>query len=264
MPNWVSTELKVTGNVETLVKFYKKAQTPKRRKKNESEPFQVLDFNAFIPMPEELDIEKSSACEDGQQLYANNSLENISASKKETLKNLGVDLNSAQAVDAAKLVFDILQPELRVLGMAAARNKEKYGYSDWYDWSIANWGTKWNACDPELIDFRPDTLELERHGGSKKIKIAPGDEIKEGYLHYKFMTAWSPAEPVIAKMSKLFPNLLFEAVFEEEGLQFYYKATFEKGEKVDEEDLSHLLENDDDEADPDSEEHEEYEDGDSE
>lgn len=22
---------------------------------------------------------------------------------------------------------------------------KKYGYADWYDWSIANWGTKWNA-----------------------------------------------------------------------------------------------------------------------
>lgn len=24
---------------------------------------------------------------------------------------------------------------------------KKYGYRDWYDWSIANWGCKWNACE---------------------------------------------------------------------------------------------------------------------
>ena len=27
---------------------------------------------------------------------------------------------------------------------------EKYGYNDWYSWSLANWGTKWNI-EPEDV-----------------------------------------------------------------------------------------------------------------
>ena len=35
-----------------------------------------------------------------------------------------------------------------------AANIEKYGYKDWYDWQVANWGTKWdiNLESPERLD----------------------------------------------------------------------------------------------------------------
>lgn len=34
------------------------------------------------------------------------------------------------------------------------RNIELYGYKDWYDWNVANWGTKWDISleESELVD----------------------------------------------------------------------------------------------------------------
>lgn len=44
-------------------------------------------------------------------------------------------------------------------------------HDNWYDWCCANWGTKWNACDPE---------------------VAPrSDEGDDHTLSYRFNTAWS-------------------------------------------------------------------------
>ena len=31
------------------------------------------------------------------------------------------------------------------LGKQYNENINNYGYGDWYDWSVANWDTKWNA-----------------------------------------------------------------------------------------------------------------------
>lgn len=42
----------------------------------------------------------------------------------------------------------------------------KYGYNDWYDWAIGNWGTKWGTYDTNLV----------RHDGA---------------IVLEFTTAWS-------------------------------------------------------------------------
>lgn len=62
---------------------------------------------------------------------------------------------------------------------------------DWYHWQIANWGTKWNACEPEVA------TELDS-------------------LVYSFNTAWSPPLPVLAAISDRFPDRTIRFVYEEE------------------------------------------------
>ena len=64
----------------------------------------------------------------------------------------------------------------------------KYGYDNWYNWSNANWGTKWNAYDVEHIS---DT-------------------------EVQFDTAWSCADNLIAKLSSLHQTVEFVLTFADE------------------------------------------------
>lgn len=63
--------------------------------------------------------------------------------------------------------------------------------SDWYNWNIAYWGTKWDACDVETFDV-------------------------DGRLVFEFNTAWSPPEPVYKALSEKLPTKNLLIVFEEE------------------------------------------------
>ena len=71
--------------------------------------------------------------------------------------------------------------EARV-GEKLAHNIEKYGQPTWYEWSIQNWGTKWNAYYPASTD--ENTLA--------------------------FCTAWASPNPVVDKLAEMFSALEFE------------------------------------------------------
>lgn len=70
----------------------------------------------------------------------------------------------------------------------------------WYDWNHRNWGTKWEACDPEII------------------------QESEGLITYHFRTAWADPRPVFEEMAKQYPDLKFSIGCNEEqgwGLEYY-------------------------------------------
>lgn len=71
------------------------------------------------------------------------------------------------------------------------------------NWRIYNWGTKWNAMDI----------------------------CKDGY-HYYFLTAWSPPELVIKKLSKMYPGVEMTLEYSEEAESFSGFATFKNGKKI--------------------------------
>lgn len=65
---------------------------------------------------------------------------------------------------------------------------------DWYNWNVRHWGTKWDACDPEIVREADNTLQ------------------------YTFNTAWSIPEDAIKAMSVKYPHLEFEIEgIEEQG-----------------------------------------------
>lgn len=76
------------------------------------------------------------------------------------------------------------------------------GYPNWYEWSIARWGTKWGAYD---------YAERER---------------SEGRFVFKFDTAWSFPEPVFRELAKLHPSLVFAVISYDEGSNFACEGEF--------------------------------------
>ena len=87
-------------------------------------------------------------------------------------------------------------------------NIQKYGYKDWYEWALANYGTKWGAKDVELSELSPD----------------------ETVMTGTYETAWSPADGLILKISELFPGLVFSVVSTEESDAFICFSIFSNGE----------------------------------
>lgn len=91
------------------------------------------------------------------------------------------------------------------------RDLTRDGYNQGgYDWCIQNWGTKGNLYETII------------------------KEVSSRILEYRFLTAWSPPAPVIVKMSEMFPSLLFELEYKEEGNEFEGTLTAQNGQLNDE------------------------------
>lgn len=74
------------------------------------------------------------------------------------------------------------------------------GYPDWYEWAIANWGTKWDATEAKIL--RP----LTEYNDEAEFAVT-------------FDTAWSPPEPVINTLQERFEKLSIGSFFREDGMQ---------------------------------------------
>ena len=89
-----------------------------------------------------------------------------------------------------------------------AVNKEKYGYTSWYDWCINNWGTKWDAGnenDEDLACVDPNKVQLS------------------------FDTAWQPPVAFFEKLTEL--GFDITAYYLEEGQGFVGKYTNAQGDE---------------------------------
>lgn len=74
-------------------------------------------------------------------------------------------------------------------GNLGTEERRKYGENNWYDWSVSNWGTKWNAYN-QSIDGNTLTFD----------------------------TAWAAPIPVMKKLSKLFPDITFSYKWADEDI----------------------------------------------
>lgn len=71
-----------------------------------------------------------------------------------------------------------------------------YGYASWYDWRVANWGTKWD------------------------VSYVSSDFDDDNSAQWEFDTAWSPPQGIYDYLADRFPELSISWFYDEPGMQF--------------------------------------------
>ena len=191
MPNHTANNLTVHGPAADVLRFVAQATGTDS----------ALDFNKLLPMPEELRGTSSPT----------------RIVSQEEIDNMWADWNKRKA-EGNLSSFEKERP--MGLGITQAKHDEfilKYGYDNWYDWSVFNWGTKWNAYD--VTEW-----SVNENGDNSSATI-----------YYE--TAWSPVTALWMKVSQDYPTLEFYHEFADEGGSFLGSETIVEGRIVSEEEL---------------------------
>ncbi len=173
MPNHITNELTAPKHILDSLKS------------GESE----LDFETVMPMPEILKGEPHSGITHWAEI----------AMGIVNLKTLGVSTpdpvaafergdygtaskrlqqsNAIRSMTEGPFPIDFSDDDFEQL-IRCMRSLKQYGHTSWYDWSIAEWGTKWNAYSITRVD---DTT-------------------------IKFQTAWSAPLKWLARLAEKFPG----------------------------------------------------------
>ena len=199
-------------------------------------------FQKIIPMPKTLNLVESGR-KDEAVLYA------IFCKEKDTMQKLITLLKntkehfynsywdmlqktySLETIDkleekARLFIPNTEEKELGIksfeeLGDVYLNNLLKYKSMTWYDWSIENWGTKWDAVDCEGT---PEDGEL------------------------RFLTAWAEPIPIIKKLFEKYPKMKIEWEYELEGEEYSGKYISDgKGKITKEEYVIQVEEDEEDE-----------------
>lgn len=174
MPNHVTNILKIQADKKTVRSILK-------RIKSDEIGLGSIDFNKIIPMPESLNIESGSRSNKGLEIYRAYLGATVPGTDTENPDPKVVGkLSAAHQIQLAE------DSDLFRLGKQCYENIREYGHADWYSWSIANYGTKWNSYGYD--DF---------------------PKYQEGSDMIKFLTAWSPPYPVLEKLSEMYPDVTF-------------------------------------------------------
>lgn len=78
----------------------------------------------------------------------------------------------------------------------------------WYNWCIEHWDTKWDVCNPSVVDM----------GWDDTTRISAYCDSREQYFEFTCWTAWSPPFQVWDRLMNL--GVCLEAEYFDEGGQF--------------------------------------------
>ena len=147
-------------------------------------------YNSFFPMPEILQGTQSPNINEDKLILEYNKETNSTA------------MGLTEIIKSNHSFFSGIAKQ-------ALKNQQAYiatGYTNWYDWSIHNWGVKWDASDnkvKELSDFNT--------------------------VIYSFNSHWDTPEHFVIELSKLYPDAVFEMVSGSIENDTHYEFTCENG-----------------------------------
>ena len=198
MPNHVTNILVVSGDADQKQAMFEAI-------KSDEHGLGSIDFNKVIPIPESLKVECGSRTDRAMKLYREFFAESASLALTNVANpDVAAKAGTTHDTRIAELVkkYEALtkdDPGLLKLGEQCYENMQHYGCSTWYDWSIANWGTKWNS-----YGYGYSGLAIKDFDGST----------------INFQTAWSYPDPIIAALAERYPDLHFEVKWADEDFGF--------------------------------------------
>ena len=214
MPNWCSSDLAITGSSFAINSLLDRFEI------EEDSQAKIFSFEKIHPTPPSLSIDNAYNAEIIAKLIKKLNKDS------DIIKFLGSDsvltdevksiLNNSVYEDYfnAYVINHINSDSLDLVKIAKdliilIKNYEFYGHFTWYEWRLANWGTKWN-CDGSVIEV----VKMKNN----KLKIIVGLE-----------TAWSPPIALLVKLSEQFPTLEIRISYYEGGACYKGKTHIKEG-----------------------------------
>lgn len=200
MPNHITTVCTVTGE-EADVAAFVAAHIREHEKRSDR---QVFDFETIIPPPQSIkDTYRPmpgqpnpeglpESCGDGQvEMYA----QCLINYRKARHAYVGYSWLPSNVVTWGQLRewLDANSPSAQFWGKRMLLAAADTGYPGWYEWNVANWGTKWDAYQYKERSREPGTFI------------------------FQFQTAWNVPVPIFRKLGTMYPKLVFSVVAIDEG-----------------------------------------------
>ena len=193
MPNWVKNIIEVAGDKNDIDNFLQKVRSDQS----------AFDFNQIIRMPDSLNMTSGGITGVAILYYISNRLKLTPAEVESLPDSKCLDTwfrkNIAEQMDVLREGIAKGRYRRSALykdGKAYVENYRLYGATTRYDWSIYNWGTKWNSCETSMTRTSPNSCTIT------------------------FDTAWSMPQPIIERMIERYPQLSFRGKFADEDLGY--------------------------------------------
>jgi hypothetical protein len=180
----------------------------------------AFDFERLIPMPKELHISSGGVASDARALFSEKEAKAMldfpwvkqAGIKSVAALRTALRKNYIKSREDRKRFEEVMgknedPPTLDEFAALVLSNHEKHGATDWYDWSIKRWGTKWNAYS--VVAGKSDEREAT----------------------VTFETAWSPPLPVLDELAKRFPKAYLRLIWCDEGDSQQHRVYWENGRR---------------------------------